>query len=115
MLVTVRIDIALDDPLLVKAQDDHLIQVLLQVYGALDQEDDRLREISRLIWRLSDYGERVWEICQDDIYDFKQSSVWVYEFQTSVENACLVKLALPIPKIVTIRESRLNIRADLDL
>ena len=113
VLVTVRIDIAHDDPLLVKAQNESRIAVLLQIYGALDQEDDRLREISRLIWRLSEYGDRIWEICQEDIYDFNQSSVWVYEFKTSPDNAYLVKLALPVPKIVSIRETRLSSKTEV--
>ena len=101
MLVTVQIDLAIDKHALEIASNDSRIFGLMQIYDALGDEK-YLYDIGKKIWALVHYSKEIWDICEGDIYDFEQSSAWLFEFKSSRDTATLFLTGFSQPSIVKV-------------
>jgi hypothetical protein len=54
------------------------------------------------LWKISNYAQEVWALCEGDIFDFCQSTAWIYEFKTSRDTAIIFITGFSAAKITKI-------------
>ena len=101
MRVKVQIDLTVDHDLIDVAQNDSKIFGLLRIYEAIGDEK-YLDQIGQRLWDKSTYAELIIRFCDDDIFDFIQLPSWLFEFETSHDNAVMMKTSASSPSAVRI-------------
>lgn len=108
MLVTVEIDLTLDPILMEHANQDPRILAAFMVADGLEDAESlsKVCEIGRKLWNHSRFIEPLAEHCGDDLYRFEQRQALLFIVKTTMEAACLFRMACHAPEAVMIREPR---------
>ncbi len=106
MLVTVEIDLTLDPILMAYANNDPKIIAAFRVADGLGDYESlsKIEELGRQLWNHSNFIDPLVEHCGDDLYAFEQRQALLFIVRTTMEAACLFRMACHAPEAVMIRE-----------
>lgn len=104
MIVKVEIDLAKDRELMMRSSNDPSIAAMLDIHNSLSDDESQtyLEMIGQHLWNGSKFVATLVELCGDDLYDFKQSQAFLFEFDTSDESAFLFRTGCHAPQAISI-------------